>query len=153
MTKQFIRTIAMVVCAVAIFGGSQSRLIAAEETVEPSTPSKSAVLQNEAKSRPYPFRGRLDSIDMEKRTITLQGKTTKRVIAILPDTRLVRWGAVAKLEEAVAGEEVGGLIRKNSDGKLEAVMVRFGPKTEEETRSSGTQEEKEVVQESETENR
>jgi hypothetical protein len=85
--------------------------------------------QAEKKERPkngaQPFHGKLKSVDATARTITF-GETT---VQITDDTKLMKNGAPAKLEDAVVGESVAGTYRKQ-DGKAIATMVRFGPKPE-----------------------
>lgn len=77
-----------------------------------------------------PFHGKLAAVDKAAMTITLEGKESRRVFQITADTRLTKLGKPATLEDAVTGEDVGGLYRKTEDGRLEAVSVRFGPKPE-----------------------
>jgi hypothetical protein len=63
--------------------------------------------------------------------VTLEGKGSRRVIAILPDTRLVRAGNPATLEDIKTGEKVGGTLRKSGEGREVALLFRVGEKPEE----------------------
>lgn len=78
-----------------------------------------------------PFHGKLHSVDKPSQTITLEGKEKKRTIQVTAQTRIMKAGKAATLEDAVIGEEIGGQITKNGEGKEEAVSLRFGPKPEE----------------------
>lgn len=84
-----------------------------------------------------PFRGKLASVDKTAKTITVG----ERTFQITSETRLMKAGKPATLDDAVVGEEVGGQYKKAEDGKLMAGMVRFGPKPEGE--SSGKKKDKE----------
>ena len=82
----------------------------------------------ETSARPYPFRGKIGSVDKEAKTITLEGATSKRTIHITASTKLEKGGKPATLNDAAAGEQVTGQCRKTSDGKEEAVSVYLGPR-------------------------
>lgn len=84
-----------------------------------------------AKRETYPFRGVVASVDATARTVTLEGKGSRRVIAILPDTRLIRAGNPATLEDVKAGEKVGGTLKKSGEGREVALLFRVGDKPEE----------------------
>lgn len=80
------------------------------------------------KRETYPFRGVVASIDTTARTVTLEGRGTRRVISVLPETRLLRGDAPATLDDVKAGEKVGGTLRKNPDGRETALLLRVGDK-------------------------
>ena len=86
--------------------------------------------KSEAKSsaRTYPFYGTLDSVDVKEKTVTLKGKQKNRVILFTSDTRVQKDGASAKIQELVPGERVSGSVRKNAEGKEEALTIRSAPK-------------------------
>ena len=71
-----------------------------------------------------PFRGKVDAVDKNAKTV----KVGERVFQITSETRLEKNGKPATLDDAVVGDEVGGNYRTGDDGKLNAMMVRFGPK-------------------------
>jgi hypothetical protein len=73
-----------------------------------------------------PFRGKVASVDKEAKTFTVG----QRVFLINDDTKIVKNGKPAKLEDAVVGDDVGGVykLEKTADGKLVVTSVRFGPK-------------------------
>ena len=68
----------------------------------------------------------MDSIDTEKKILTLRGKKKNRVIHLTAETRFQRDGVKAKLQDGKPGERVSGSVRKNSEGNEEAVTVKFG---------------------------
>jgi hypothetical protein len=105
----------------ALFGTAVSTQ--AEEQKSASTPT---VSQRDK----IPFHGKLAAVDKAAMTITLEGKETRRVFQLTADTRLTKLGKPATLEDAVTGEDVGGLYKKTEAGTMEAVSVRFGPKPE-----------------------
>jgi len=73
-----------------------------------------------------PFRGKLARVDKTAKTIIVG----ERAFQITWETRIMKAGKPATLDDAVVGEEVGGQYKKAEDGKLVAGMVRFGPKPE-----------------------
>ena len=76
----------------------------------------------------YPFYGTLDSVDAKERTITLRGKKKNRVILFTSESRVFRNGTVASLADSIPGERVSGSVRKNAEGKEEALTIRLGAK-------------------------
>lgn len=74
----------------------------------------------------YPFYGTLDSLNAKEKTLTLRGKKKNRVIVFTSETRIQKDGL--SMQEAAPGERVSGLVRKNAEGKEEAVSIRFGTK-------------------------
>lgn len=76
----------------------------------------------------YPFRGKIASFDAKTQALTLEGRTTRRVIHLNAQTRLVRQGQPARAEDLKAGEPVGGTLRKSPEGREEALLIRIGPK-------------------------
>ncbi|MBI4661207.1 MAG: hypothetical protein HY735_20485 [Verrucomicrobia bacterium] len=103
------------------------------QTDASKSPSPSA--SKEKKTVAIPFAGKLSAIDKTAMSITLEGKTKKRTILIAPETKIMKAGKPATLEDAVVGEEVGGQVIKNGGGLEEAVSLRLGPKPEAEPRS------------------
>ena len=95
-------------------------------------PSPKATERN-SEARPkrtiYPFYGTLDSVDPKEKTITLRGKKKNRIILCTSESRVFRNGAVASLTDLVPGERVSGSVRKNAEGKEEALTIRFGARS------------------------
>lgn len=92
--------------------------------------ASSTLEAKEKKSTAIPFTGKLGAVDKAAMSITLDGKTKKRTIRVTPQTRIVKAGKPATLDDAVIGEEVGGQAIKNAEGLEEAVSLRVGPKPE-----------------------
>jgi hypothetical protein len=74
----------------------------------------------------YPFYGTLEAVDSKEKTLTLRGKKKNRVILFSSETRIQKDGV--NIHQARPGERVSGLVRKNAEGKEEAVSIRFGAK-------------------------
>lgn len=72
-----------------------------------------------------PFRGKVDAVNKTAKTV----KVGERTFQITDETRIVKGGKAATLDDAVVGDEVGGSY-KEVDGKLNAQMIRFGPRPE-----------------------
>lgn len=125
MLNSILRWLMLGVLAAA-FLGVPAGVPAAEN--EPQKPA--AAPQKPKANRPYPFNGRISAVDTINKTITVGQSEKKRVFHITSETRMVKAGKPAILDDAVVGEEIGGLCRKTDDGKLEAVSLRFGPKPE-----------------------
>ncbi|MBM3840575.1 MAG: hypothetical protein FJ398_21955 [Verrucomicrobia bacterium] len=98
------------------------------QTAEPKTPATQEA--KDKKPAAIPFTGKLGAVDKAAMSITLDGKTKKRTIRLTPQTRILRAGKPATLDDAVVGEEVGGQAIKNAEGQEEAVSLRVGPKPE-----------------------
>ena len=92
--------------------------------------ASSASDAKEKKIAPIPFNGKLGAVDKTAMSITLEGKAKKRTIRITPQTRIVKAGKAATMDDAAVGDEVGGQAVKNAEGQEEAVSLRFGPKPE-----------------------
>lgn len=115
--KRYMTQMAAALLAAALFVGATAQT-SAQET--------------ETKARPLPFRGTIDSVDTEAKTITLKGAESKRVFHVSAETKMMKNGKPATLADATPGEVIGGSYTKGADGKLNAVSLRFGPKPEEE---------------------
>lgn len=72
-----------------------------------------------------PFRGKIDAVDKTAKTI----KVGERTFEVTAETRIMKGGKPATLDDAVVGEEVGG-VYKEADGKLTALSLRLGPRPE-----------------------
>lgn len=84
----------------------------------------------------YPIRGKLRSVDLTAKTFTLSGSAKDRVFLTDETTVFTKNGKPATLADGVPGDEVGGLAENLPDGRVLAIKVRFGPKTEEEKQTS-----------------
>ncbi len=111
----------------------------AEETgptsgITTTKPAASLPPAKPGKRTTYPFRGVIATVDANARTVTLTGRTARRVIAVLPETRFTRDGGPASLDDLKSGEAVGGTLRKTSEGREEALLIRIGARPD--TRST-----------------
>jgi len=80
--------------------------------------------KKEAPARPIPFRGKIAAVDKQAKTI----KVGERTFQITSDTRIMKAGKPATLEDASVGEDVGGQYRESADKKLNVVSLRVGPR-------------------------
>jgi hypothetical protein len=67
----------------------------------------------------------LTAVDTNAMTLTVE----KRTFNMTSDTIITKDSKPAVLADGVVGEQVRGAYRKNDDGKLDAVTVRFGGST------------------------
>ncbi len=79
----------------------------------------------ERKARALPYRGKLVSVDKQRRAITVG----TRVFHLGAKTKVESGGKPATLADGVPGQIVTGSYKKLPDGTLEAVSVYFGGKT------------------------
>ena len=83
------------------------------------------------KSKPLPFAGKLGAVDKVAKTITLDEKTKPgRTFEVNSETRIMKDGKPATLDDGVVGERVRGSYTKSADGKLEAHTISFGAKVD-----------------------
>jgi hypothetical protein len=72
-----------------------------------------------------PFHGKLASVDKDAKSFKV-GDTTYETTAT---TRITKAGQKATLDDGVVGEEVSGYAHE-TDGKMVASTVRFGPRAD-----------------------
>ena len=73
-------------------------------------------------NRAVPFRGKIASVDKEAKTV----KVGERTFQVVADTRIMKAGKPATLDDATVGEEVGGQYREGAEKKLNLVSLRIG---------------------------
>lgn len=120
----------------ALITGTPIRSCAAETGPEQglNTPTEKPAAARSGTTNPgtkrdtYPFRGKVASFDAGTQALKLEGKTNQRVVHLTTQTRLTKLGQPAVAEDLKAGEEVGGTLRKNPEGREEALLIRIGPK-------------------------
>lgn len=78
--------------------------------------------KKDAPARAIPFRGKIGAVDKQAKTV----KVGERTFQITADTRIMKAGKPATLEDATVGEEVGGAYREGADKKLNVVSLRIG---------------------------
>jgi hypothetical protein len=91
---------------------------------QPATNAVSHAPQIKLANQVIPFHGALKAIDNTAKTISVGTLT----IQITSETHISKLGKPATLAEGVEGEIVAGAYKKEADGKLNAVSLRFGPK-------------------------
>jgi len=125
MIKQLLKFGALSLIALAI--GSLPLQLSAQTTNKASADKKAATTKDSKgakKPSAHPFHGNLASVDKVAKTITL-GKSTYRITS---ETKIMKGGKPATLEDGVIGEEVGGYAKPNEAGVMVATSVRFGAK-------------------------
>jgi hypothetical protein len=78
--------------------------------------------KKEAPARAIPFRGKISAVDKQAKTV----KVGERTFQITADTRIMKAGKPATLDDATVGEDVGGAYREGADKKLNVVSLRIG---------------------------
>ena len=129
-------TAALVCCVFTANVFAQRQADTAQKTEPPkNTAQVSAETENKTSEetqvvskRPFPFRGTIAKVDLEKKWIELKGTKNNRKMLITTETRMLWHGEKAQLSKAKVGESIGGSCLKLSDGTYRIVMVRFGPK-------------------------
>ena len=97
-------------------------LLALATLVAFSTPAGRGA--DESKARPLPFRGKIASVDKQAKSL----KVGERTFHVTTESKLMKAGKAATLDDATVGEEVGGSYRESADKKLEIVSLRIGAK-------------------------
>ena len=100
----------------------------AQEANSTNTPSSSdkTMSAKPAKHGIIPFHGKLSAMDTSAMTFTVGNRT----FAVTADTKIFNNGEAATLSDGKVGEPVRGTYKKTDAGKLEALTVHFGAKTE-----------------------
>lgn len=75
-------------------------------------------------ARSVPFHGKIELMDKASKSI----RVGTRTFHVVDDTRIMKGGKPASLEDAGLGEQVGGLYREGDAGRLELLSLRIGPK-------------------------
>ena len=99
----------------------------AQTTNTPAVTKKATQKQGDSTAKAksgHPFHGKLAAVDQTAKTIKI-GESTYQITS---QTKIMKAGKPATLEDAVLGEEVAGFAKPTEDGKMAATSVRFGPK-------------------------
>jgi Cu/Ag efflux protein CusF len=81
----------------------------------------------EKKEAHPPFNGKVTAVDAAAKTITVG----KRTFHVVEASKIQAAGKSATLADAKMGDQVGGQYRTTTDGKLEILSLRIGPKPDE----------------------
>jgi hypothetical protein len=124
MMKSILKLSLLGLLAVAVSGMPVA--LHAQDTNAPATtaPATNSPPAAPKKSRALPFHGKVEAIDTTAKTISV-GKLT---IQITSQTRIMKNGNPATLEDGTVGDIVSGNYKKDAEGKLNALIVRFGVK-------------------------
>jgi hypothetical protein len=82
--------------------------------------------KEKAKADRYPFTGKVKAADKNAMTVTLEGKTKERVIAVTSETKITKDGKPATFGDIAAGETIRGTVKKDAEGKEHAASVLIG---------------------------
>lgn len=126
----YYRGLAVLAAGAVLFQINSTPVHAAESKTPPEAKAEAGA------RRPAPYRGKIASVDLDAKTVTLAGKVQTRTLIVTAQTRIHRDGQPAVLADAKNGEEVAGQCRRTEDGRLEAVSMRLGPKPPVEERRS-----------------
>jgi hypothetical protein len=96
---------------------------------EASVPPAAAKALEKGKFMPY--RGKISAVDKTAKTITLGGKGKERVFQVAADTRILKDGQPATLDDVQVGEQARGQARLSSQGNHELISLYLGPKGDE----------------------
>lgn len=83
-----------------------------------------------------PFHGKLSAVDTGAMTLTVGNRTFE----VTAGTKILNNGEPATLSDGKVGEPVRGTYKKTESGKLEAVTVHFGAKTDEKAKPETSKE-------------
>jgi hypothetical protein len=86
--------------------------------------STNAVPKKKPANRALPFHGKLKAIDNTAKTISVGTETFQ----ITSETKITKAGKPATLADGAVGDDVAGAYKKDAEGKLNALSLRFGPK-------------------------
>src|SRR6185312_13863880 len=103
----------------------------AQDATNAPAPGKRTATVKKVGPKAIPFRGNVKAIDNNAKTLTV-GKETFQITS---DTKIIKMGKPATLADGAEGDQVGGQYKKDTDGKLIATSVRFGPKAPGDTSS------------------
>ncbi len=123
MKKHIARLSLLTLCAAAILAApASSRAQAATNAPAAAAQTPSVKKHTATPSATLPFNGTLTAVDTNAMTLTVE----KRTFNMTSETIVTKDDKPAVLAEGVVGGPVSGAYKKNADGKLDAVTVRFG---------------------------
>jgi hypothetical protein len=130
MIKSMLRIGAVSLLAVAI-AATPAQLLA-QSTNKPAADKKAPVAKKDTaakKKAAHPFHGKLAAVDKVAKTI----KVGESLYQITSETKIIKAGKPATLEDGVVGELVTGYVKPTDDGKMVATKVTFGAKADDKT--------------------
>jgi len=125
--KKLIAKLSMpILCAAAILAVPASSRAQAATNVQAAAQTAPAKKHSATSSAPLPFHGTLTAVDTNAMTLTVE----KLTFDMTSETIVTKDEKPAVLADGEVGDSVRGDYKKNADGKLDAVTVRFGGKTD-----------------------
>ena len=121
MKKHIAKISMLTLCAAAILAVPASS--SAQATT--NTPAPPVKKRTAAPSVAVSFHGVLTAVDTNAMTLTIE----KRTFNMTSETIVTKNGKPAVLAEGAVGDQVSGTYKKNTEGKLDAVAVRFSNST------------------------
>ena len=94
---------------------------------EKSETASSAPSPAKESTQPLPFHGMISAVDQNAKTFAIAGKKQSRVFKVTDKTSITKAGKTASMKDITENEEASGSYWKNTDGTLEAKMVKLGP--------------------------
>jgi hypothetical protein len=92
--------------------------------------------KEDKKPKGLPYTGTIGRVDKQAKTITIATKSKSRIYHLTPETRVLKAGKPATLNDAVVGEEVAAYGTEKA-GKYTALSLRLGEKVKTEPRGKG----------------
>ncbi len=124
MKKSLLRIAVLSLLSAAI-AFAPAQVNAQDKKKEDSTAEKDAPKEGKKKGEGLPARGKVTAIDKTAKTVTVG----ERVFHVTSETRLMKAGKPATLDDAAVGEDVGIFYKKDGE-KMVALSMRFGPRPE-----------------------
>jgi hypothetical protein len=122
-----ITVISATIALTAFSSRAQSASKSSEKKLSPATAKREPAGTNSvSKQTAGPFRGKLAVLDKSAKAITVG----KRTFHVSSETKIIKGGKPATLEDGVVGEECSGGFKTAEDGKLVATKLTFGPKVD-----------------------
>lgn len=101
------------------------------------SPASPPPAHKEEKTRSIPYNGKLTVADAKAMTFRLHGKEKSRLYHVGAETRIIKDGQKATLEDMAEGVMISGSAVVRTDGDLDALLVRIGPKSASEKKTAG----------------
>ena len=131
MNNRWINLLVAAVCA--------AQITTATLAADTDTPKAPVAAPKKPSGSTYPFRGTVESVNLNTRTITLEGKKSERVLHVTADTTLEKDGKPAKLEEVAPGDYAKGLVNRPDGTREILVKATLGPKPDRKPRQKATE--------------
>jgi hypothetical protein len=127
MKKHIAKISMLTLCAAAIL--AVPALSRAQDTTNTPAPAGQTIppvkTRIVAPSVALSFHGILTAVDTNAMTLTIE----KRTFNMTSETIVTKDDKPAMLAEGAVGDQAGGTYKKNAEGKLDAVTVRFSTST------------------------